>query len=950
MAGEYLYQFFADRHSLSEPNAKGEISVLCPFEHHNGFERNPSAHINPEKATFHCKVCEAEGRFSNGGLSEIGFVSKYHGLPYRQSLKFIDQMEPSASADDKETWAVAVNNLLGHGEYMAYLSSRGITKEAVQEYEIGHKGFGITYPIWVNGMLLDERTYNPEPTPDNPAKIKSKSGAGAFLFPFDHWKQDSRPTVLVAGENDALLARIHGFNAVTGTAGEGRFPEMFLSYFKGKTVYVCYDADAAGQHGGKNAAFLVKQSGAEVFMVDLGLTGEKHDKDITDFFVKRGFTAADFQRCLDEAKPFSQEDEIEIKNKRFPLVDLWRVVEGDYHGKHVTSRVVLSGIYDQNLKVPAAVEWQCLQYNTENKVCDMCRHQRESGIWTIDDNLRDVLKLVEIDDKKQRDELKAIIGIPQKCPGCSIRPKAVEPVYKVVFTPDVDSSNEGANVKLGEQYAYTLGLNDELTDGNKYRAYFRTYAHPKDQRTFLVVDKVEDSDNSVNSFQLTPEIDRQLQQFKMSPTERAEQWEKRLHALTVFFKPYKLISDSYLASFHSVLEFKMFGHKMKGYPEIYIAGDTRTGKTETGKNFQNYIKLGNTTEVKNASIAGLIGGADHLPTGGWRVNWGSIPKNHRGMLILDEAGGLGQKGIISAMTAMRSEGYARLEKIAKGVAPARTRLVWIANPIGQDGNPRPVTEYANGVNIMRELIGAPEDIARFDACVIIEDDGRESRPNEKPEAEMWDALACRNLVCWAWSRTADQVKFAFGVEDYVVDCAADLNAKFDCSVKFLGKEAFKKIARIAVSAAAACYSNTDGGESVLVEKEHVDWACDYLRRCYSDNAFRLDEFSRRERDLKSTNKAIDDYVAGIIRRSEMFVKVLMDATEHVSMLNLQMMSGMERDKFSELISKMGAASLIQFDARKGVLASQRFRAAVRNCRKIEKEIDMVPLTEQTDIM
>lgn len=946
--GSFFEQFFADRGGLGEPNTQGEINVLCPFPHAKGYETRPSAHVNLDKGVFHCKTCEAEMRFDSGGLSEVRFVSMFYGVSYTKAIRMLDY-KPKQT-EDPDTWQRSIDMLLNSCKAdLAYLEARGIPLEAVKEYNLGSDGSYILYPITMNGVFLDVRSYNREPTPDNPAKMKSKSGTtGCYLFPYDHWSKDERPTLLCAGENDALLARVRGFNAITGTGGEGRFPEMFAYMFKGRDVYICYDCDEAGRKGAASAGYHLKEAGANVFVVDLGLPGTKGSKDITDFFIKEGKTAAELQALMDAAPVYSKELENSVKNHRYPLVDLWRVVEGTYHGKRISSRVVLSGIYDQGMKVPAAVEWSCTGAIDGNAACQGCSMAGESGTWMADEHVRDVLKLVEVSDKEQRSQIRSLVGFPDKCPRPITRPIAYEPVFKVVFTPDVDSMNEDSGTRLVEMYGYTIGLNTELEDGNKYRAYFETHAHPKDQRAFMIVDKVEESDNSVNAFRMTPEINQQLQVFKGDPFKMMDERAKRMHSLTVFYKPYKLVADSYNISFHSVLEFKLFGRLMKGYPEIYIAGDTRTGKTETGKTYQSHIRLGSTTEVKNATVAGLIGGADSIPSGGWRINWGVIPKNHRGMLILDEAGGLSHE-IISKMTGMRSEGIAKIEKIAKGSAPARTRLVWIANPRTVNGIPKTVSQYANGIQIMQDLIGAPEDIARFDACVIIEDDGRESNPNEQPEVEMWDAEACRNLVCWAWSRKADQVQFAPGIEDYLVMVAHELNAKFDCSVKFLGKEAFKKIARIAVACAASCYS-TEDGETVLVDKVHIDWAVDYLTRCYSDKAFRLDDFAKRERDLKTTNQAINDMVASIYRRHQTIIKILLEAVVPISPANLQVMSGVDRTPFSELMQKMVSASLINYDASKGITASERLRQAVKAIRKDERDIEIIPLTEKDGIM
>lgn len=956
--GEFLQQFFTERDgALNDPNAAGEISVLCPFAHDTGFERNPSAHINLDKAVFHCKTCEAEMRFDHGGLSEANFVAKYYGMTYIKAIALLNELSPEDFPDeDEESWIRAVEHLLASPADMAALAARGITKEAVEEYGLGYFGSGPAYPVRINGMLMDVRTYNIRPTPEDPAKMKSKKGVNnPYLFPFDHWKNDERPTVLCAGENDALLARIMGFNAITGTGGEGRFPELLAMFFRDRDVYVCYDADFAGQQGGANAAYIIKQAGAKsIKMVHLGLTGEKHDKDITDFFIKRGFTAADFQAKLDAATEFTKEEETAVKNIRYPLVDLWRVVEGAYQGRRISSRVALSGIYDQVMSVPVGAEWKCRGQVRDEKgtsPCWTCPLANQEGLWTMEEGLRDVLKMVEVPDKEQMKELKSIIGLPDKCPNASVKIMAREPVYKVILTPDVDSMNEGTGTKLIEMYGYTVGLNTELEDGHKYRAFFRTYPHPKDQRAFMVIDRVEDSDNSVNAFKMTDEIDARLQIFKGDPYEKMEERRTRMHSLTQYFKPKRLIADAYNLSFHSILEFKFEGRTLKGYPEVIMVGESRIGKTETGKTFQNYIRMGNITSVKNATTAGLLGGAESLARGGWKINWGAIPRNHRGMLILDEMSLLPQQ-VIASLTDMRSEGIATVEKIAKGRAPARTRMVWTSNPKPINGVSREIHDYANGVDLLVDLVGADEDIARFDIAVIVaKDDGDLSKPNDKPELPMLDAQLYRDLVCWCWSRTSDQVVFDEGVTDYIFFQSEQLNALFECHVKLFGVETFKKLARAAVACAASCYSCTDDHESVLVKKEHVDWTVDFMIRCYDNPTFRLKEYATRKRALNETNEVINKYVAGILRQHNSLIKHLLELTAHISLTNLHMISGIaDKGKFSELMNKMTSAHLISHDPSRGILPTQRLRKAVNAVRKDEKDSEFIPLTDKDGIM
>lgn len=942
MAGEFLQHYFEERGMLHvKPN--NEADVLCPFEHEKGFETRPSAHINTDKGVFHCKTCAAEGRFNEGGLSEAAFVSKIYSVSYTQAIRFLSAFEDKT--ETVEDWAGAVTALLGHNTAVEYLNNRGITVDVIREYRLGYNGSGIVYPVFVNGILLDKRVYNMNPAPSEP-KIKSQTGASPLLFPFDHWKNDPRPTVLSAGENDTLLARKMGFNAVTNTFGEGSFPAVFLGLFKGRKVYICYDCDEAGKRGALQVAFLLREAGADVYLVNLGLEGTKSDKDITDFFVKHEKTAADFQAKLDEAQPYTGEMYQQEKNERYPLVDLWRVPHGEYSGKRISSRVILMGKYDEPMETPTAIEWRCTRPVEESDVCAACPLRNKNGWWMLEDgNLDSVLELVEVDKNKQEAAVNRLIGIPPKCPGGVVKSRRERKhVQKVIFAPDAETEDELSGFRATEHYAYVIGL--DLEDGQRYRAFFRRYPHPKTQQIVSVVDKVEDSDNAINTFKLTPEIIQELSQFQGHPAEVMERRFEVAKQIVGLYAP-RAVVDTVNIIYHSVLDFRYAGKPMKGHPEALIVGPSRTGKTDTAKKWQQFLGLGNLTECKTATTAGMLGGADKLPSGGHRIRWGKIPRNHKGLLIADELSGM-PFGVMPTLTALRSERIARLEKIVSGAAPAKVRLLWISNPrVQSDGKSRNIALYPTGVTIVLDLIGSDEDVARFDFTVILPNIETYISPftsKEEVQQTKIDNQPYRNLVYWAWSRSIDQVKFDANVEQYIWQIAQELNERYDSDVKFFGAEANKKLARIAVSVAAMCFSHDGTGESILVKKEHVDWSRDFLVRCYDNDTFRLVDYVEQQKVTMTTNEEVNNLFAGLVQGQAMLMKTLSRTTE-INLLQLRTITGMEQKTFDEVISKMVQHGLLE-TTRNGVMPTLRFRKArdayVNNLDRMK----MTPLSQQ----
>lgn len=920
----FFEEFFRNRGENIEPNIQSEVMVRCPFPHDKGLERQASASFNTKRRIYKCFACAAEDR--ERGMSETAFIAKLFGTNYDNAAKIKD-LHIQGGMDG---WDNLTENLLGNKRYMEFLTrERGLTEQTIKELRLGFAGDGIIYPVTVFNMLLDTRTYNPNPAEGEP-KIKSARGAKPLLFPFDKWVDDKRPTVMTAGENDTSLGRQMGFNCVTTTLGEGSVPKLLLSFFKGKKVYITYDADKAGKDSAQRIAFYLRDAGAEVYIVHLPLTGEKDDKDLTDYFLKRGFTAEEFQALLNIAPLFTDEEYMTQKNKEFELVDLWNVKHSRYSEKYISSRVMQMGHFELPIvDVPSHIEWECFG-ETDSKVCQSCPFstRNNSGTWTLEqDNLGDVLSLVEVTKADKEKNMRMLCGMPGKCPNGRVSVLSKKHVEKVILAPDVETESEMSGYKQAELHAFILDGDTE--DGNRYRMYFKRVPHPKDQSIMLIVDKVEESDNAINSFKVTKEFMESMKVWQGNPYDimkkRYEELGKRIVGK---YLPESIFYASEII-YHSVLDFKFLGRYDKGHPEGLIIGASRTGKSEVGKATANFYGLGNITECKNASTAGLIGGVEKGSNGTYRISWGEVPRNHKGMLFLDEISGLPIE-VFKNLTGLRSQRVATIAKITKGKAPAKTRLLWVGNPkTNENGRSRSLYDYASGVDVCLDLFPADEDISRFDFIVLVpEPDEYVSPLNEDgtvpEEHQLPEEL--RQLIRWVWSRNRDQVIFDTYVEKYIEHVAKELNKDFGSSVKIIGIEGVKKIARIATSVAAACYSASPDGESIIVKKEHVDWVRDWLISLYDNEIFRLKQFVKQERTFSTTNEEINVQVAGLAKRYPMIMKLLIEQND-CPHYNLQAAGGIAGDEYRHLTTTMFTAGLVTPTA-KGLAATRRLKLAI----------------------
>lgn len=112
---------------------------------------------------------------------------------------------------------------------------------------------------------------------------------------------------LCEGEPDVICAISHGLEAVTATTGAGSWKPEYNRHFQGREVVVCYDADSAGQQGGRKVARALAGSASGVrvlewpeFMTD--------GQDLTDWFTTHGRTVAELVDLADSIEPFEPDD------------------------------------------------------------------------------------------------------------------------------------------------------------------------------------------------------------------------------------------------------------------------------------------------------------------------------------------------------------------------------------------------------------------------------------------------------------------------------------------------------------------------------------------------------------------------------------------------------------------------------------------------------------------
>ena len=896
---------------------KKETAVCCPFPHHteSGVEYQetiPSAHINLDKGVFHCKVCEK-------GLSEVSFISEILGCKYEAASKIASLYR---DVENLHSW----NQLKLNPRTKEICNELGISDEVIEELHLKteNREEDIAFPVLMYGKVVDVRNYSPY---NRAAKIRSRAGSTTgMVIPFDLWINTNPHTwtIICAGEKDMAVARSNGFNAITLTGGEKALPKI-LKPFKNRRVAICYDHDEAGIEGAKSVAAAILPYAAEVrICTGFHEVCKEHGEDITDFFTKYKKTKRDLQKYIIDSPVFTPEEAAVVSKVTHPFVTLLEASQPKYIGRVVQSNIQVVATYEKAMPVPTTIHATKLNISGDDKYNLM--QQGETRDWELcDKTCQDVLKLVDNNFTEQqiRDNTREILGITKIERDVKIERPTKETVYQCNVTDLFEVTTK--NPQTIEFVAYVIGK--RLESGKKYCITYKLTPHPfkGQQLTMIILDATEAAD-SITDFHLTEDNKKMLDQVKNmegSVHDKVETLSEMAKSYIGYDGYNKLIKAIDL-SFHAALQFNFNGNTERGTLDTLIVTESRIGKSSTAEALQKLYSLGTFVSLAggNATIAGIIGGSNKV-NGSFQTRAGLLPMNHRGLVIFEELAKC-DKDLVKALTDTRSSGSVKITRVSGDLQlPALVRMITLSNVKSSSKNIQPIASYPNGITILVDLIGAPEDIARYDLMLVMGETGnRIIDPNWRPITP-FEPEVYKTKIRWVWSRNPDQIIITRDVVEYIFKKCNELNSKYDSHIKIFGTEAWKKVARLATAIAGYVVSTDDTYEKIIVTTECVDEAVDYLISCYDNNTFKLKEYVDNERRYGDIDDDGIKLLQDIYNQSPMTIRQL-SVLDKTNRMNLISATGLDNDMYNKLMNRLVQGAFVKFDGY-DIVPTERFR-------------------------
>jgi hypothetical protein len=831
-----------------------EYQGWCPIHQWDEEERHtPAAYFNFEKGVWHCKSQNCNRDYPSFKELWADVQESIREEKASSGGKKRVKTEPLPSPSQIQRWCDEL--MSSKAALEAFVDARGLSLDAIAKFHIGYIPSKKRYSIPVydsDGSLVDVRQYRLNARDKKNKMISVGGHGGAHLFLPDALEGDE--IILTEGELDAIMARDQGFNSMTHTSGAEQWQARWNPLFSGKKVYVCYDGDDSGAKGARKTANGLLKFAREVYIVTLSLPNIKK-ADITDFFHVARHDADDFRELLKAAEESKAGQPNRIKSyEGDPVrVSVSQSLESQYASLPLLIRGTVTGKGVSPSVLPRRVHIACDQQWGDK--CKKCFLDEADGRFDSEVDPKDemLLNMVGRPTESVDKILLKSLAIQQNCPRAEVYRDAVWNIEELTVQQAVD---ESAGVEDEDSVImrsiFSVG-DTKVRENETYEFVGVSIANPRDQYSVVQAWHAEQVGTDIDTFEMSPSVRKRLELFQVdqewnedSPYDKMREIadDMAYNVTGIFGRP--ILHMAYDLVWHSVLDFNFAGKPVgRGYIDAIAIGDTRTGKSEIAMHLMKHYQSGVLKSLDRSSVAGIVGGAETKGTNRkWGVTWGILPRNHRRMVVFDEASSA-KPQVFEQLTSVRSSGVAEVNLMGGQRANAKVRLMWLTNPVDN----RSLRDLPRGgMDGIKEIFTAPEDIARFDFAMAVDGEAVPDHMIKKENnEEVWHAYNsddCRLLINWVWSRKPHQVIWEDGLEDKVFEVAKDFASKFiDDPPLVQGRDFRIKLARLTVAVAARVFSTDESGEYVMVKYEHLYAAIRFLDEIYGDPKFGYAKYS-----------------------------------------------------------------------------------------------------------
>ena len=865
---------------LGPRSARGERIARSPFP--DVVDNHPSFSVNVYSGLWHCMKTDRGGNYvqfvalmeATEFDPETGLAIPDFGAVERRLLRELGVVNP---VDPQ--WVINCREHLAHDliAQTRILDAKPWDLRVLYQLGVGYdQGTDrFTIPVFArDGELVNCRLYAPGRDPKFLWAVANY--AGNFLTPAQGWRE--QVVILVEGETDAITLRSHGFAAVSGNMGAScMVPEGH--WWRDKIIYVWGDDSAKGREAVEVAVELLRRDARMVRRIvvpDWPGKQELRDPDPSDFIkylISQGYEFEQRQRAI--VNLLNESVEVEHPHAVFDApalrVSFAQALQSGHLNRRISFPARVTARSDRTYILPVRYNITCpAGTHPFCRRCPMANEFHGNGRFHHDPRSPNTLRLVQETQEGQMKALKEIHGIVRQCPDPTLvthQAVNVEPVIINSSSVDVEGQTPGDQERMRREAMVIVPPGQKLEENRDYILEGLLYPAPKTQHGLVIVDRFTPSVAAYEQFEMTQALYRDLQIFQ--PRDNEDVFSKLVDVARDLSDSTTLIRDrldlhlAYRTVWHSSLAFRLAGTLVeRGWIEALVIGDTRCGKSVTFRRLAEFYGLGLLVDCKMQSPAGILGSVVMSPTTGERyVVAGLLPQQDERIICFDEfhvPRWAGRQGLIDVLSSTRSEGIVRISKAASAQFRARVRSIWLGNP----GLGRLMSELGiSGIEVIPRLIQQPEDIARFDfALAVAQEDVSPDLLNQvhTPQVPRYPRALSQSLLAWTYSRTVDQIVFTDDAQHTVMHVSKLMYERYDASIPLVEPADQRvRVAKVAASIAAQCFSTDSVGQHVVVTPAHVAAAYQLFTLFYDKPAMGYAAYSDRvtaERTLRDEHE------------------------------------------------------------------------------------------------
>ncbi|MEM5855311.1 MAG: ATP-binding protein, partial [Candidatus Aenigmatarchaeota archaeon] len=283
---------------------------------------------------------------------------------------------------------------------------------------------------------------------------------------------------------------------------------------------------------------------------------------------------------------------------------------------------------------------------------------------------------------------------------------------------------------------------------------------------------------------------------------------------------------SLLLTLHSPYEiFDVFNsRKIRGCLRSVWIGDTKTGKTEIGKDITYlFYKIGEIVFGETSSRAGLTYTID---TDSRTIIWGAIPLNDRKFLFIDGIHSITEEEIEQMREVLEQE-MVKVSRSVSGERLARVRLIATLNP----RNP-PMRNYYYKLKALMDtrVFNDPIDLTRWDIFIpfTLEDVPGDLIAEAKPKERPIPVEIFKKHILWAWSLDANKIRYSETAKERIVEFSKELYKWVSSNYPLIHAGVRDTLTRLSVAFACLYHSISEDFGYLEVKEEHVVKAKEFI--------------------------------------------------------------------------------------------------------------------------